>query len=419
MTAAAASPRFCAECGVSLPAGARFCSACGTAVGAAATAAGAPAAPPRTLREQIPGLAVLGGFLAIGLVLWVGVLRSGGPERTAPRPPGPPGGGAAGAAAGGEGMPADHPPIGLTEDAKRFLDQLTAKAEAAPADLEAWKNLAQVQARAAALDPAYGPRAAASFRHVLNLAPEDAETVRSLANVLYDQRLYAEAAAQYERYLELEPDDPNVRTDLGTTYLYQQKIDEALATYRAVLAKEPDFLQAHFNLGLALEAKGDHESAQAALARARALARDDATRERIDRVAAELEGWQPPPAAGAGAAVAGGPPPGGPAGSVPPAGPDTAVPPAADYRGALEQALRAHSILGPRIAAIEWPDDATARVLVRDFPMDRMPEGPRSLFRGRLETMIYDAKEGRGVAGERTIEIVDAANGNVMERATQ
>jgi tetratricopeptide (TPR) repeat protein len=418
-----ASPNFCAQCGARLPAGARFCPGCGaTAAGGAASASAVPAGP-RTLREQTPGLLVLAAFLAVGLGLWVSVLRSGAPEATAPRPPGPP----PAAGEGGEQLPGDHPPIGLTADAERFLAQLTAKAEAAPTDAAAWRNLAQVQARAAALDPSYGARAVESFRHLLNLTPDDADSVRSLANVYYDQKRYADAAAQYERFLQLRPDDPNVRTDLGTTYLYQQEIDRAVATYEDVIAKHPDFLQAHFNLGLALEAKGEHERAQAAIAKARSLATDDGTRERIDKVSAELKGWRPPPP-GAGVGQAAGSqqaaaPPAPPAGAGPGTGAaagEPAPPPAADYRAEVERSLRAHQILGPKIASIEWPDgDTRARVLVREFPMQSMPEHIRNLFRARLETMVHDAKERHGVSEARSIEIVDAATGKVMDTATQ
>ncbi len=412
MTSEPTTAKFCSKCGAALGTGARFCSACGTAVGASSTPSDTV---PRSWREQLPGLAVLTTFLVAGLVLWIGVLQDTGPRSaTAPRPPGPPAG------AGDGSMPSDHPPVGLTDEAKQFLEQLTAKAEAAPSDPAAWTNLAQVQARAAALDPSYGVRAAESFRHVLNLRPDDADTIRALANVFYDQKLYAEASAQYERYLELRPDDTNVRTDLATTYLYRQEIDRAIAAYKDIIAARPDFLQAQFNLGLAYEAKGDREQALAAIGKARELATDDKTRVRIDRVVEELEnrapGAQPgsPPAGTPGGAPGGGP------GGAPAAATDGAPNAAAEnYRAAVEQGLRAHPILGLKITRFEWPDDTRVRVLVEKFPMDKMPDSVRNLFRGRLETIIYDAKEQFEIAEERTIELVDAASDTVMDRATQ
>ena len=84
----------------------------------------------------------------------------------------------------------------------------------------------------------------------------------------------------------------------------------------------------------------------------------------------------------------------------------------------VEQRLRAHNVLGPKITGFEWPDDTLVRVLVDQFPMDQMPESVRNLFRGRLETILFDAKEQFDVEGERTIELVDRASGAVMDRAT-
>ena len=405
MTTEPAAAKFCSKCGAALGTGARFCSACGTAVGE-------PNAPssttPRSWREQLPGLAVLTTFLVAGLILWIGVLQNTGPKSaTAPRPPGPPPG------AGDGSMPSDHPPVGLTDEAKKFLDQLTAKAEAAPSDPTAWTNLAQVQARAAALDPSYGALAANSFRHVLNLRPDDTDAIRALANVFYDQKKYVEAAAQYERYLELRPDDTNVRTDLATTYLYRQETDRAIAEYKDIITARPDFLQAQFNLGLAYEAKGDREQALAAIAKARELATDDQTRVRIDRVVEELT--KRTPGAQPGTAPDGAP--SGAPGDTPGDAPD--APPAENYRAAVEQGLRAHPILGLKITRFEWPDDTRVRVIVDEFPMDKMPESVRNLFRGRLETIIYDAKEQFEIGDERTIELVDASTDTVMDRATQ
>lgn len=406
MTSERPPTRFCSQCGAALGDGARFCAGCGTAIGDSDSGSRG-ASTPRTWNEQLSGLMVLAAFLVVGLVIWNDVLQQNGPTAaTAPRPPGPPPVGAAG------GMPSDHPPIGITDEGKRFIEELTAKAEAAPADTAAWKNLAQVQARAAALDPSYGARAAESFRHVLELSPDDADTIRALANVFYDQKQYVEASAQYERYLELHPDDASVRTDLATTYLYRQEIERAIATYKEIIADRPDFLQAHFNLGLAYEANGNHEQALAAIAKARSLAQDESTQMRIDSVVADLEGRaqaaplaQMPPAAGGARAA-------------PAAGTD-ALPPAESYRAAVEQALRARPILGSKITRIEWPDDTRVLVSVDGFPMDQMPDSMRNLFRARLETIIYDAKQQFEIEGERTIELVDAASDAMMERATQ
>lgn len=423
--------KFCPECGTRLPEGARFCAGCGRAVealrGDVPAATDRPAAPPRQplaaaprgWREQLPGLAVLTAFLAVGLGLWVTILQPGPQTSSAPSRSAPP-------AESASGVPAGHPPTTLPEEAKKFVSSMVAKAEAAPNDVAAWKSLAQVQARAAEIDPSYSAAAIASFNHVLGIAPDDEEAIRGLGNVYYDQQQFASAAEQYERYLTKHPDDPSVQTDLATTYLYQRQFDRAVDLYRTVLKAHPDFLQAHFNLGLAHEALGRHDEALASLATARGLATDDATKNQIDRVTAQLKGEPaagprlgPAPGGGGMASGRGGAATGaGPAPAAPGGAPGSVAAPATDFRSAVENGLRAHPILGPKITAIEWPEPTRARVTVASFPMQAMPEFARNLFKARLETILDDAKTRFGTTEETSIELVDAANGASMERVT-
>jgi tetratricopeptide (TPR) repeat protein len=336
-------------------------------------------------------------------------------------------------------MPGDHPPVALPDEAKKFVAQLAEKAKAAPQDIAAWKSLAQVQARAAEMEPSFGPQALESWQHVLSLAPEDGDAVRGIGNVYYDQQKFDLAAQQYEKYLATHDADASVRTDLATAYLYQRQLDKAVATYQQAIASKPDFLQAHFNLGLAYEAKGEREKAMASLDKARELATDDDTRTRIDRVKTQLAAT-PPGAAAANIANAGTAPPvgaGGPSGGAgapsagapgmppgsPPHGPAVApnapLPTGKDFPSQVEAQLRAHQILGPKIQSVEWPEPGKARVLVADFPMASMPEFARNLFRTRLETILNDAKQKFAVDEPRTIEIADAASGTTMETVTK
>jgi hypothetical protein len=91
---------------------------------------------------------------------------------------------------------------------------------------------------------------------------------------------------------------------------------------------------------------------------------------------------------------------------------------ATDFHGAVEAGLRAHSILGPKITAIEWPSPTQARVSVANFPMQSMPEFARNLFHSRLETILDDAKTRFPTSGETAIDLVDASSGAVMEHVT-
>src|SRR6266481_1406373 len=308
----ATAASFCTQCGTPLPRDARFCPSCGRAVTslviddvepaprpqreterqrpATPRRASQPPAPAaavaeRGWRDQLPGLVVLGVFLAVGLGLWVTVLRPSARTSTAPSRQAPP----ETANTGTDALPPGHPPMALPDEAKKFIAGLVEKANAAPKDVTTWKNLAQVQSRAAEIDPSYGAAAVESYKHVLGIAADDEDAIRGLANLYYDSQQFAAATEQYEHYLRVHPDDPSARTDLATAYLYQRQFDRAVATYKDVIKAHPDFVQAHFNLGLAYEAMGKHDDALASLEVARGLATDEQTRSQIARVAAELK----------------------------------------------------------------------------------------------------------------------------------
>ncbi len=366
--------RFCPQCGTAAVAGARFCTACGSALD------GSRAGPAGGATITTAGVATLGFFLVAGLAIWTLILSP------TPRPPGP-GGGAprasapARALAEGE-LPPDHPKITLPEQAKTLLAQI--------ADKAAWLRLGEAYYRAAQLDPSYYPEAKEAFQHVIELAPDDPDALRGLANLHYDRDEYAEAIAAYEKYLAKRPDDLSARTDLGTMYFYAGDAPRALAVYRDVLARDPKFVQAHVNLGVTLHQQGDDQGARAELETARDLATDDAIRRRIETMLAGLGGGPP---------TAGGPAP-------------------TPFQSAVEQAFRNHPIMGPKIVRFQWTGPATGRVEMRDFPMDAMPPAVREKFAARLAEEIRTAQDKYGVTDPVKVELADAASGAVMATVT-
>ncbi len=382
--------RFCPQCGTAAVAGARFCTACGSALD------GSRAGPAGGTTLTTAGVATLGFFLVAGLTIWTLILSP------TPRPPGP-GGGAprasapARALAEGE-LPPDHPKVTLPEQAKTLLAQIAAKAKENPKDKDAWLRLGEAYYRAAQLDPSYYPEAKEAFQHVIELAPDDPDALRGLANLHYDRDEYADAITAYEKYLAKRPDDLSARTDLGTMYFYAGDAPRALAVYRDVLARDPKFLQAHVNLGVTLHQQGDDQGARAELETARDLATDDAIRRRIETMLAGL-GGSSAPAAAAVPPTAGGPAP-------------------TPFQSAVEQAFRNHPIMGPKIVRFQWTGPATGRVEMRDFPMDAMPPAVREKFAARLAEEIRTAQGKYGVTDPVKVELADAASVAVMATVT-
>lgn len=391
-----ADARFCPQCGVPAVPQAKFCAACGAAM------PGQPSPPPSSVassapasaRTLTPGLLVLTFYLIAGLGVWLFVLRtqpfpsvSGGTEGQA--------------STGGSTLPQTHPEVAIPADAKKFLADLAIAANAAPQDLKTWKSLAEAQARASRIDSSYRSAALSSYRHVLDLVPNDLDALRGIGNVYYDLEEFPKAIESYQKYLTLKPDDANVRTDMGTMYLYSRDIDRAIAEYQTVVSQKPEFFQAYFNLGIAHQEKGETAKARELLARARTMTADKTIQERIDQVLAQFD---------SGSAVAGMSPPS----TLPPSAPSIASA-LSPFQQTVERIFRAHEIMGPRINRIEWPAAVRARVLFQNFPMSAMPPEVRERFLGKLREQVNDAKKTNRIGDAVTIELIDADTDQIMD----
>jgi len=346
-----------------------------------------PSSPRPNHALPLPGLVVLVGFLAVGLGLWVVLLAPKKPAGRMPLAQKPPEETSAATAAA---LPQEHPPLEIPADVKKYITELEAKAAAQPKDVATWKAVAEVEYRAGQIDRSYLEKAEASYRHVLELDRKDLAALRGLGNVHFDRDEFRQAVESYERYLAIKPDDLSVHTDLGTMYLYGGDPDKALGEYRHVLDKDPKFYQAQYNVGIALAQKGDTAQALEALSRARDLAPDDRTRRHIDAVIAQAKGGERPD------------------GSTTTAGaPRT-------FHDLVEESLRGHPILGPKIAKLEWPSETSGRLRLRQFPIEGMPDVVRKRFLDRLKTELAEAKRRSGQAGEAKLDLVDDASGDVM-----
>ncbi len=398
--------RFCPQCGTSVVSGAKFCVGCGdplaaTAAGLGPAAAqGAAAGPSPRAATSVPAthpitpafVWVFTGILVAGLSVATLIARRMPQNRRNPA-------GAAAAGGGLQNLPPGHPEVvQLPAEARKFIEQIQAKAQAAPNDVAAWDRLGDVAERAATLDPSYGATAEGAYGHVLKLDPDNLDALRGIGNVDYDRHRYDEAIAAYEHYLDRRPDDPRVRTDLGTMYLSSSNPDLAEVEYKKVLSSHPKFFEAYFNLGVAYAEQDNKPAARSSFQRARALAPDDQTRGEIDRMLAAVGG--------------GGEPASGAAISTPEIGG------AATFRDAFEQMMRALPIAGSKVHAVQWTGNNRARVLMDDFPMDQMPPFAAARFVDDLKSGTRDVMNSHHVKGPVTVEIADAASQRLMQSVT-
>lgn len=381
------SARFCPQCGTQAIAQAKFCMECGygLATGVAATAPGP--------RRGATGFVVFGGFLLAGLGIWAAILT--------PDPPPPPLGGGSRLPGASASAPPPQAKIELPAEITKMVADLAAKAEAKPDDLGIWTHLGEVYYRTAQFDDAYYSKALAAFDHVLERDPKRAEAIRGKANVHYDRNEPALAIPLYERYLALKGPDSSAETDLATMRLYAGDAPKAIAMYKAVIARDPQFVQAHYNLAAAYHERGDSEAALDELRTARRFATDERVQQQIDQMIAKLSGAPglPPQIPTAGAAPA----------------PDPSRTP---FQQEIEQQLRAHQIVGPRIAELRWTAPGRVEARMREFPMAQMPPMARTAFDKRMVGYLEDARKTHPVDGEIAIVIVDAGSGDTMATIT-
>jgi Flp pilus assembly protein TadD len=377
--------RFCTQCGARLLSAASFCVECGLRIG------GRARAPRRQVSlERVAPALVAGAVLLVagGAVFW-GSRVAAPPAVVPPR-----------AVEGQEALPENHPPVEIPQNVRDALAKLAEAAKAKPNDVDTWKQLGFAQYRAGQVDRSYLAPAGDTYRHVLELAPNDLDALRALGNISFDRDASDEAIGYYQRYLTVKPDDLSVLTDLGTMHLSARRPEKAIEIYRGVLQTDPKFFQAQFNIAIALRAMGQSDAALDALRRAREIASDDASRQRVDEILSRLTGEKPADVAGAGQAPA-----------------PRAAPPG--IQGDIEAIFRSHPIVGPKLDRIEWPDPQTAKVLLRQFPMEGMPPMVRQKFLDRIRTGLKEKKSQYGVQGPMRVELVDAETGRVMETVSE
>jgi tetratricopeptide (TPR) repeat protein len=396
--------KFCVGCGTPLTAAAMSAAAAVTGTGSGGAAgsairapfASAPAASPAGSHFTPAFAAVFAAIFAIGLGAAALILRQQ-PQRERALANAPAQMGAAG------NLPPGHPEvIKIPDKARKFIDELQAKAQAAPNDAAAWDRFGDAAERAAMFDPTYYPKAADAYAHVLKLDPDDLPALRGVGNIDYDRRHYDEAIAAYEHYLSRKPDDARVRTDLGTMYLSSGNPDVAIVQYKKVVIAHPDFFEAYFNLGVAYAEQENKPVARSYFAKARTLAPDDKARGEIDQMLAAIGAHGAPreaaAASGSEAVVADGD--------------------AATFQGAFEQMARGLPIAGPKVHGVQWTSVNHPRLLMDDFPMGQMPPFAAKRFLDDLKSGTADAMKSHHVHGPVNVEIADAASNHVMQSVT-
>jgi hypothetical protein len=168
------------------------------------------------------------------------------------------------------------------------LTQLASAAEAAPKDAVAWKKFANaLAAKIYAPEPGNNSTQGLvielidALRHILDLEPNDPETLLSMANINYNFQVFDKAAEYFDQYLKINKTDHLSRATFGSALSFLGRFDDAEKELIYVTAQEPTFFLARANLAISYALAGNKEKANKAATEALPYAKDEDTRSKF------------------------------------------------------------------------------------------------------------------------------------------
>lgn len=103
------------------------------------------------------------------------------------------------------------------------------------------------------------------LERALETSPNNAEAWQAYAFLLLNfEGKKAEALDAVRRAQELDPLSRSINTDVGVMLTHLGRYDEAISEFKKTFETDPEFFDAYWNLGRALECKGDYAGAVAA-----------------------------------------------------------------------------------------------------------------------------------------------------------
>lgn len=86
-----------------------------------------------------------------------------------------------------------------------------------------------------------------SLEQFVQQNPDNADAIRRLADLNFEQQSWPRARDLYTRFLELQPGNPDVLSDLGVVYRGLGEHDKALAHFDEAQRRLPDHWQSRYN----------------------------------------------------------------------------------------------------------------------------------------------------------------------------
>jgi tetratricopeptide (TPR) repeat protein len=155
----------------------------------------------------------------------------------------------------------------------------------------------------AAIDVNDPQAAIALCRQALALDPSNLDALGTLGYLLHKDGAFDEAVEVFSALTELQPAEPSHWMNLGTANRCARRLDQAISAFTSAAARGADSADFYYNVGLTHIDRNDYESGRLVLAKAVALAPDDAEiryrfslccyqRILTEEALAGLDGWE-------------------------------------------------------------------------------------------------------------------------------
>jgi len=279
------------------------------------------------------------------------------------------------------------------EDLKKLHDQ----AEANPKDLVVWKKLSNQIAKkvfSSKKQPAQGLvlELVDSMQHVLDLDPNDTETLLNMGNISYNFEVFDKAAHFLGQYLQIAKDDFNTRSTYASALSFLGKFEEAEKELLYVIAKEPKFFLARANLAITYALSGDKDAANKATKEAIPYAADKITIEKFEGFINQLLSPKETTVNESNQQIQ-------------PSQPESDL-------AALESSIRSNPVAGPKFVFAKSEADTIINLHFANFPMKAMPPFAKEKF---LKGIIDVIKTEKLNEHYKLLRFLDHATGDVME----
>jgi tetratricopeptide (TPR) repeat protein len=372
----------CARCGVSNVAGAKFCSACGRDLlrkSVIQTVLGLSGMQALTLLSTV---ALVFGS-AYGLQSYNHFRRGVQKPTEVYQPP-----------ANGGQPPAGHPGPSAPIKDDPELSALRAAAEKEPQDLPKLRAFAAGLADRLRSNPQAPPQLAFdaidTLSRILQVLPEDPESLVMMADVSFDQRAFNKALEFYQRYLKLQPDDAGARARYASTLTFLGKYDDSIRELDGILAKDPKNFPAMAYLAITYAQQGKMDKAKELGATALSIAPTEEARARFSAFVTSLDSAENK----------------GPAEELP------RGQTASQGVPVIIAAIQNNPIAGQKFVRFEDKDPAVLRLYFKDFPMQAMPPFAKEKFYSGIRAKVKEAQ----VPTLKEIQFLDADSGLEMDR---